>query len=67
MHLMHELMENHTWTINQPKDATYVVTESGLMSNVIFEQWFRNSLIPHVSSTTNPVIFFFFLMEMDLI
>ena len=64
MHLIHELMENDTWTINRPKNATYVVTESGSMSNVIFEQWFQNSFIPHVSSTTKPVIFF--LMEMDL-
>ena len=50
---------NDIWTINAPKDATYVVAESGWMSNVIFEQWFRNSFIPHVLSTTEPVIFFF--------
>ena len=49
---------NDTWTINGPKDATYAVTESGWMSDVIFEQWFWNSFIPHVSSTTKPVIIF---------
>ena len=56
---------NDTWTINVPKDATYVVAESGWMSNVIFEQWFRNSFIPHVLSTTEPVIIF--LIEIGLI
>ena len=49
---------NDTWTINGPKDSTYAVIESGWMSDVIFEQWFRNSFIPHVSSTTKPVIIF---------
>ena len=50
---------NDTWTINGPKDATYGVTKSGWMSNVIFEQSFQNSITPHVSSTTKPVIVFF--------
>ena len=56
---------NDTWTINGPKDATYGVTKSGWMSNVILEQSFQNSIIPHVSSTTKPVIVF--LMDMGLI
>ena len=65
MNLCHHLVMyqaqylNDTWTINEPKDATYAATESGWMSDVIFEQWFRNSFIPHVSSTTKPVINFF--------
>ena len=35
------------------------------MSNVIFKQQFRNSFIPHVSSTTKPVIIFLFLFFFD--
>ena len=39
--------------------TTCTVIESGWMTDVIFEQWFINSLIPHDSSTTKPVIIFF--------
>ena len=51
---------NDTWTTNRPMDAIYAVTESGWTFNVIFEQWFQNSFITHVSSATKPVIIFFF-------
>ena len=55
---------NDTWTIYRPRDATYAVTISHWMFNVIFEQWFRNSLIPHFIYNKAS---HYFLMVMGLI
>ena len=49
---------NDTWTINRPRDATYAVTISRWMFNVIFEQWFQNSLIPRFIYNKKPAIIF---------
>ena len=50
---------NDTWTINRPRDATYAVTISRWMFNVIFEQWFQNSLIPRFIYNKKPAMVFF--------
>ena len=47
---------NANWTFNGPEDARYAVSESGWMSDIIFEQWFCDTFVPYLEELQKPVI-----------
>ena len=45
-----------TWCTDGPEGAYYAVTQSGWMSDTVFERWFCDSFIPFVAYLEKPVI-----------
>ena len=50
---------NEHLTTNGPHGTQYAVSLSGWMSDIIFEQWFRNAFVPFTVNKPKPVVLFF--------
>ena len=48
-----------SWTALGPAGTTYAVSESGWMSDIVFENWFASSFVPFVSEKREPVVLTF--------
>ena len=47
-----------TWTEGGPHGCKYAVTDSGWMTDIVFENWFKTCFVPAVANTKKPVVVF---------